>query len=153
MDKIRTCKTCGESNAVVRFYVGVTSRCAECYKAMVRVNRLAKHDYYAAYDAERYKNNLQRRAANKAYAKTDAGKASAIKSKQRWRTEYPERRAAQIALGNAIRDGKIVKPNNCSVCGTEAEIRLEGHHYDYTKPLDVIWCCTKCHSAIHRQAA
>lgn len=45
--------------------------------------------------------------------------------------------------------GNIKKPNNCSLCGRN-NCRLDGHHYDYSKPLEVVWVCCYCHLAIHR---
>lgn len=59
----------------------------------------------------------------------------------------PEKRAAHIAVGNAVRDGKLVKPKSCPKCGRETLII--GHHSDYSQPLDVEWMCGKCHRAEH----
>lgn len=39
--------------------------------------------------------------------------------------------------------GKIIKPSNCENCGEEK--RLEAHHKDYEKPLEVEWLCKQCH--------
>ena len=47
----------------------------------------------------------------------------------------------------AVLTGKITKPKYCSCCG---EIRkLNGHHKDYNKPLEVIWLCPACHRFLH----
>lgn len=54
------------------------------------------------------------------------------------------RRRAGRAVRKAIKKGLIIRPNVCSDCGCEA--RVEGHHSDYSKPLDVIWLCPKCHA-------
>lgn len=57
-----------------------------------------------------------------------------------------EKRAAHIELGNALRTGAISKLA-CYVCGAS---EVEGHHFDYSRPLDVIWLCTHHHSAFHK---
>jgi len=48
-------------------------------------------------------------------------------------------------IGNALRDGKVVK-RPCEVCG---DPKSQGHHEDYSKPLDVVWLCTVHHGARH----
>ena len=54
---------------------------------------------------------------------------------------------ARTFLGHAIRDKRIVRPNNCSKCLKECV--PHGHHPDYTKPLEVIWLCSLCHGKEH----
>ena len=48
---------------------------------------------------------------------------------------------ARQAVTNAVRDRRLIK-QPCP-CG---ETKVQGHHEDYSKPLDVEWLCTKCHS-------
>jgi len=55
---------------------------------------------------------------------------------------------ANMQVSDAIRRGKLVKPTHCQVCNTED--LLDGHHSDYSKPLQVLWVCRKCHVAIHK---
>lgn len=45
--------------------------------------------------------------------------------------------------------GELVKPDKCSECGTEG--RIDGHHEDYSKPLEVMWLCGECHRKRHKQ--
>jgi len=45
----------------------------------------------------------------------------------------------------ALRDGSLVR-QPCEVCGTK---EVHGHHSDYSKPLDVIWLCSKHHGEEH----
>jgi hypothetical protein len=45
----------------------------------------------------------------------------------------------------ALKSGKV-KPMPCQVCGKE---KTQGHHEDYSKPLDVVWLCTRHHADRH----
>jgi hypothetical protein len=58
-----------------------------------------------------------------------------------WRKDNPDGYKAQTAVGNAIRDGKLIK-QPCQVCRSED---VEGHHEDYSKPLEVEWLCSRHH--------
>lgn len=57
---------------------------------------------------------------------------------------------SHLAVNNALRDGRLSKPNACEDCGTQ-DTRILGHHDDYAKPLDVRWLCPACHIAWHRE--
>lgn len=94
------------------------------------------------------------------YKKTQNGKAiiSGIQKKYRQtqkcknavsrsRLKFPERRKAGIIIMNALAYGKIIRPDHCSVCNKICV--PEGHHPDYSKPLEVVWVCKDCHTAIH----
>lgn len=48
----------------------------------------------------------------------------------------------------AYRVGRLV-PGPCEVCGSTGKV--DAHHDDYEKPLDVRWFCRTHHSAIHGQ--
>jgi len=69
----------------------------------------------------------------------------------RYRYNNPEKYRAHIAVGNAVRSGRLKKPDGCEQCGGPPPVH--GHHDDYAKPLDVRWLCVACHSLEHRKAA
>ena len=46
----------------------------------------------------------------------------------------------------AIKTSKIIK-SPCLVCG---DVKSQGHHEDYNKPLDVVWLCQIHHAKWHR---
>lgn len=63
---------------------------------------------------------------------------------------------SQNILEYALRKGILEKPEHCSNCGNAYTFQngrnaIQGHHYDYNKPLDVIWLCQKCHYQWHRE--
>jgi hypothetical protein len=74
---------------------------------------------------------------------------AAVRSSEQRR--YLKRRGtpAQVAnytMNNAIRDGHLNR-GPCEVCGSREGV--EGHHEDYSKPLDVRWLCREHHKALH----
>jgi hypothetical protein len=46
----------------------------------------------------------------------------------------------------ALKDGRL-KKGPCARCGSIK--RIEGHHPDHRKPLEIIWLCHTCHSRLH----
>jgi ribosomal protein L37AE/L43A len=55
-------------------------------------------------------------------------------------------------LNEAIRSGKLVKPKFCPVCGKpDTEKRIEAHHDNYFRPLEVEWKCSQCHANYTKQ--
>ena len=70
----------------------------------------------------------------------------------RRRTESPEKYKAGYMVRNAIVQGVLRKPDECSTCGEEyPPLEIHAHHEDYDRPLDVIWLCRPCHKALHRK--
>jgi hypothetical protein len=57
----------------------------------------------------------------------------------------PRQSKAHGAVKRAIKQGKLVRPDACSRCGGTAK-RIEAHHADYGKPLDIQWLCSGCHA-------
>lgn len=75
--------------------------------------------------------------------KIDAGKRGGFTHDAR------TKKAARDAVKRAVDSGELIKPNRCQRC--EKEIHLEGHHEDYSRPLEVIWLCILCHEMRHHR--
>lgn len=64
-------------------------------------------------------------------------------------------RAAQKLVELRLRQGRIVRPDSCEECGDGGlnkggKSKIQAHHCDYNKPLDVMWLCRKCHYEWHK---
>jgi hypothetical protein len=108
---------------------GHLGKCIECAKADVLANRRANIERYRAYDRER--------------ATRPERRASTQRVTQNWRARHPARSSAHCRVNSAVRRGDMQRPSACEWCGRSGKV--EGHHHDYTKPLDVIWLCKPCH--------
>ncbi len=62
-----------------------------------------------------------------------------------------EKQRAREAVKRAVKAGKLVKPDRCEGCG-ETAMKLQAHHGDYAKQLDVDWLCIDCHALRHCEA-
>ena len=150
MSELRLCKVCRFVKAATDFYAGVPSRCKECHKAGVKAARAANPEHYKAFDRARA-GRPDRVAAREAYQQTPAGRAVARRAHSGYIARNPERRAAHVALGNAVRDGKVVPWPVCAV--PECDRRPVAHHPDYDRPLDVVWLCQAHHKQAHALVA
>jgi len=88
------------------------------------------------------------RKSRERYRATEKGRVAMRKANAQHRIDNPDKAIARHAIQNAIRDGKIMRPTTCSVCGCVRKV--ESHHPDYTKPFEVVWVCRPCHRDIHR---
>lgn len=61
--------------------------------------------------------------------------------------QVPKRKAHQLVM-YAVKLGLLKRLSECETCGSK--IRVEGHHEDYNKPLEVKWLCKVCHVERHR---
>jgi hypothetical protein len=150
---IKTCFKCGIEKPLLDFYKhpqmgdGHLNKCKTCTKKDVSSNYRVNIDHYKQYEQSR-QNHPHRVAARVEYQATPRGKEALNKSRKRWQDGNPEKRKAQHLLNNAVRDGRVQKPDACWYCGATG--RIHGHHSCYDLPLAVTWLCPKCHSAAHK---
>lgn len=60
---------------------------------------------------------------------------------------FPGKTKARAKVSNAVRDGRLIK-KPCEICG---EKKVQAHHDDYRKYLEVRWLCFKHHRNQHNQ--
>jgi len=63
---------------------------------------------------------------------------------------------AQNKVWKALKCGALTR-QSCQKCGAnpvaiDGRSLVQAHHEDYSKPLDVIWFCQKCHHEEHKNA-
>lgn len=159
---MKKCFKCGAEKPLSEFYKhpkmvdGYVNKCKECNKQDVRENRSSKKEYYDEYDRnrpnreERAKKVLDR--TKELYKSDESFKQKILIYNQKWLNENQHKRKAQIAVGNAKRDGKLFAPDCCEHCGT-SEKKIQAHHWSYEPEhwLDVIWLCTTCHGKEHKR--
>lgn len=136
---LKTCFKCKVEKPLTEFYKhaqmgdGHLNKCKSCTKSDSKEARAKNPEYYRDYDRARaslpHRQELRDRV-NAAYY-----------------VEHPMRRKAQVAVSNAVRDGRLV-PLPCFVCGCKAE----AHHPNYDAPLDVVWLCPSHHKQAHALA-
>jgi hypothetical protein len=126
---------------------GRLNKCKDCTKKDVSQHRQENLERVRSYD--RMRGSMPHRvAARQEYQKTPQGKAALKRAHEKYKVTHAKRRKAQVAVSNAVRDGRLSK-QPCWVCGEKAE----AHHPDYDRPLDVIWLCQPHHKQAHALVA
>jgi ribosomal protein S27AE len=130
---MKKCFKCNEWKSREEFYAhpsmsdGLLGKCKGCAKTDVQDNYRNKRQYYSEYERSRQQDS-SRRAKKVNYQRTH-------------RSKSPEKVQARRKTAYAVRAGILVK-QPCKFCG---DSRVQAHHHDYGKPLDVTWMCFKCH--------
>lgn len=151
---MKVCRECNTEKPLTEFYKhermadGHLNKCIPCVKSRVHKHREVHLEKIREYDKKRAK-KPHRVQARKDYQQTEAGKLSKKRAMAAYLKRHPMVYAAHVITGNAIRDGKLFPQASCSACNSTEKI--EGHHDDYTKPLEVRWLCEKCHKRWHRE--
>lgn len=150
--RLFTCKRCLVEQEITEFYKhrkmasGHLSFCKTCVIARVADYRNKNLETIQAYDRVRSL-RLERKERGRFNKRT---KYNGMRDHKEMRAKYPDRYAARTQLGNAVRDGRVAKPDTCDRCKNVGVV-LHGHHEDYSKPLTVDWLCVDCHGARHRE--
>ena len=81
------------------------------------------------------------------YRHTEKGKTAKNKARQNWTDKNPKKANAASLAKYAIQKGLLIR-KPCEVC---EEVKVDAHHPDYDKPLDVMWLCRLHHVAWHNK--
>jgi hypothetical protein len=149
----RTCTKCGVAKPLGEYYVcngKPIAACKDCTKAARRAyvaeNReKVKADLRAWHHANRERQNERSREYRREHLEELQAQA---------RARYVANREALLARHSevyslvrlAMKRGELVK-EPCLFCDEE---RVEAHHHDYSKPLDVTWLCVRHHRLAHK---
>ena len=142
----KTCKTCNETKPLEDFGVWrgtPTSQCKTCYNKYM----------------QEYRKSPSLKAKMRAYWKSPEGcktrsryqrSPKGLERPKRWHAKNPGKRAVYQMVAAELRAGRMTKPAECSHCGLTPS-RIDGHHEDYSKPLEVTWLCRECHWRRHAE--
>lgn len=110
--------------------------------------------YWANHEEVRKRQNARNRTpeervkANKRQRDWNRKNPERLRERQnRYDKQYPEKKLARQSVMWAIRLGYMKKPDKCESC--QKEIKVEAHHKDYKRPLEVEWFCRLCHMKLH----
>lgn len=144
---MKTCSRCEENKPEDQFGKnssasdGLNSACKACLNAYQKDRREKMN---ASKPAEWKKKSADKAAYMRKWHEKNPGYRT--RAKQAWLQLHPDRLAVKEKVRYAVRTGKLQKLP-CWTCGDE---KVEAHHYDYSKPLDVVWLCRKHHVELHK---
>jgi hypothetical protein len=166
---MKTCCTCKQSKAKDQFSKcrshkdGLASMCKSCASAyrkswaeknkfylahVKRVDHILKRDHYNESMRQR---RLKQGREEETQKRIKRHRVQILEYSRQYRARHKEQIHASAMVQSAIKSGRLVKPDRCKLCNSPRNLRA--HHYDYTKPLDVLWVCESCHRMLHSKEA
>ena len=161
---VKRCSRCKKVKSGEEFHKdrsridGLQHRCRSCTKELDHKRYILNGDKIRDYSINYNKNNrakrLEWRTKNSKRIKEvynlyrqKEDKEKRLQRVRKYEKKYPDRSKAKTAINNAIKSGKIEK-GICAICDSNKYI--QGHHDDYSKPMQVDWLCRKCHYLWHQ---
>lgn len=147
MTTLKRCRKCLKLKGLDEFYKtykggrskdGYRGACKKCMNDYQIEYRRKNPNYEIEY---RRKNPRTRQYSRKVYL---LNREREIQRTQEYHKKHPERNRAHCIVRDALKKGIIVRPKKCSECPRE-NLRIQAHHEDYSKPLDIEWLCAQCH--------
>ena len=133
----KRCTKCGEVKPLTEYSpddkgrAGRRARCRACMRA-----------------ARRTQPKNRERLRRQGRASYRRNREAAIARSNAYRRQNRQKARAYAAVAYALKTGVLIRPRRCENCGENG--RLQGHHHDYTKRLEVEWLCSACHNDKHR---
>lgn len=118
-----------------------------CSKCKTKDVPLIRYSYSIASNTQYHVCRSCNSARKRKWNKSESGRAHLKEHNRRYHKKNAKKNNARNLVNYYVSVGNIIKPKNCSKCGATG--RIEGHHFDYSKPLDIVWVCTLCHNRIH----
>lgn len=129
---MKTCSKCGVEKQDEEFFRG-HRQCKACF---AKVRARWKRTNAEKTRASQAKYNAEHRAEQLEHA-------------QRWQREHPEAHAAHVLVKAAVRRGELVQGPCAHAADKPCGGAVVAHHWDYDKPLDVVWLCRRHHRMEH----
>jgi hypothetical protein len=171
----KQCKECEHERKRIKYYKNIeetrNKKKENASKNREKRNEKVRDNYYANLEESRqrsrdkyYKNREEILQKNKEKNHTPEQRKKLNERAKKWRSDQKElynayqriyRRSNKLKIAavqkvnDALRWGRLSKPLNCEICNVEGN--MQGHHKDYTKPLEVQWLCRKCHCKQHNK--
>lgn len=138
---MKTCKECGLEKPESEFYPNKThgvlfAKCKPCVSRYARKYRSENRP-----KIRKRENEYRRRMMS-----TELGRWKYNQKRRRLRNKNRQKFIARNKLNYEKKVGRVM-PKPCEKCGSTNNV--QGHHTDYSKPLDVHWLCGFHHQLEH----
>lgn len=153
---MKVCCKCKEEKEYDAFYRDKTAKdgyrynCKQCCLEHDRERRKKDPEWVLKRKLQNRKYHFENREEiaqrKKEWFSSEEGKRSHRNSSRKWKKNNTLKVLAHSAVERAIARGELVPKDRCEVCN--GSHKIEAHHPDHRKKLQVIWLCKYCHQKL-----
>jgi len=151
----KECFKCNVVKPLLEFYKhkamgdGYLNKCKECTKSDVNKYREENIEKVKEYDRNRPNHQYRIQQNKDRLLSNPIAKKKNDEQRNEWSKRNKHKRNAHLKVARAILKGTVIRKYSCEKCSSD--LLVEAHHEDYSKPLDVVWLCSKCHHLRHKE--